>query len=467
MAAQWKDHRISILLIGLSVLLFWNFAYRVQRTDFTMMLIHWVVLFFLSYKLIQLNPNNWKLLGLAGLLFRVVFLLAIPNLSQDFYRFIWDGRMLLEGFNPYLSLPEVWIKQGNAPIAQAQELYTNMGQLNGSHYTNYPPVSQLCYLMGAMVASKSILGSAMVFRVLLILADVGTFFFGRKLLKALHLPEKQIFWYILNPFIIIELTGNLHFEAVMVFFIVWSLYLVHKGNWILGAVVLGLSVSVKLIPLLFLPLFFQRFMGGKHKTDQLPSNPSNLMVGFSKLTAFYCLVLVTALLTFAPFLSEAFFQNYKRTITLWFQTFEFNASIYYIVRWVGYQIVGWNVIATAGKILPLITLSILLGLTFLRNNKTTPQLIGAMVLGISAYYFLSTTVHPWYIAVPLALCVFTQFKFPIVWSFVIILSYTAYIHPDFKENLWMVGLEYFLVFGVLLWELFRKGDRSLNVQENI
>ncbi len=460
MLPQWKHNKFSILLILVGTLFYWSFAYQLERTDFLKLISLWSVTFFISYKLIQQNPNNWKLLAVAALAFRLVFLFAIPNLSQDFYRFIWDGRMLLEGFNPYLSLPEVWIANGNAPIAQAQELYAGMGQLNGHHYTNYPPVSQFCYFIAALFASKNILGSAIVFRALLILADVGTFFFGKKLLKSLNLPEKQIFWYILNPFIIIELTGNLHFEAVMIFFIILSLYLLQKGYWYWAAIVFALSVSVKLIPLLFLPLFFKKFIIDKRSGFDKISITS----GLPKLLGFYSIILTTVFLTFAPFLSGAFLNNFGKTISLWFQNFEFNASIFFIIRWIGYQIVGWNVIETAGKILPIVVIVILLGITFIRKNNTIPQLITAMVIGICTYYFLSTTVHPWYIAVPLSLCVYTNYKFPIVWSFVIILSYTAYIHPDFKENLWMVGLEYFIVFAVLGVEIYKN---SKSVQPSL
>ncbi|WP_103069557.1 DUF2029 domain-containing protein [Aquimarina sediminis] len=451
MLKQWKYNKFSILLIFTAILFYWSFAYQLERTDFIKMIGLWTALFLVSYKIIQLNPNNWKLLAIAALLFRVVFLIATPNLSQDFYRFIWDGRMLLEGFNPYLSLPEVWISQGNATIAQAQELYNGMGKLNGSHYTNYPPISQFCYFIAALFASKSILGSAIVFRILIILADIGTFFFGRRLLQSFNLPEKRIFWYILNPFIIIELTGNLHFEAIMVFFIVWSLYLLQKRYWYWAAIILGLSVSVKLIPLLFLPLFFQKFVLQEEKGFDKRS----VRLGLLQLTGFYSIVICTVFLTFAPFLSVEFLNNFSKTISLWFQNFEFNASIFFIIRWIGYQIVGWNVIETAGKILPLIVIAILLGLSFIRNNEKTPQLIAGMLLGISGYYFLSTTVHPWYIAVPLSLCIFTNYKFPIAWSFMIIFSYTAYIHPDFKENLWMVSLEYIIVFIIFGREILK------------
>ncbi len=450
----WKYHKFSVLLILITFLFYWSFAYTLERVDFIKMISLWTGLFFVSYKLIQLNPNNWKFLAVMALLFRIVFLVAIPNLSQDFYRFIWDGRMILEGFNPYLSLPEVWVAEGNAPIAQAQELYQGMGELNGHHYTNYPPVSQLCYFIAALVASKSILGSAMVFRILIILADVGIFYFGRKLLQSLKIPENRIFWYILNPFVIIEFSGNLHFEAVMVFFLIWSLYLLQKGYWYWAAVVLALSVSVKLIPLLFLPLFFRKFVFREPENCNVFSWIGTL----PKLIGFYSIVLGVVLLTFAPFLSEQFLYNYKRTISLWFQNFEFNASIYFIVRWIGYKVVGWNVIETAGKILPLVTIAIILGLTFFRKNRTIPQLITGMLLGICTYYFLSTTIHPWYIAVPLSLCIFTKYKFPIAWSFVVVFSYTAYIDPNFKENLWMVGLEYLIVFAFFGWEIYRNSN---------
>ncbi|MFC5048185.1 glycosyltransferase 87 family protein [Aquimarina hainanensis] len=440
----WKYNKSSLVLILTCAILYYSFAYTTLRTDFVKVFSLWGALFFLSYKIFQLHKGDYKLLAFTALLFRVIFLFATPNLSQDFYRFIWDGRMLLEGMNPYLSLPETWIKAGNSPVAQAIELYQGMGPLNGSHFTNYPPISQLAYAIAALLSPNSILGAAIVFRLILISADIGIFFIGRKLLKKLHLQENRIFWYILNPFIIIELTGNLHFEALMIFFIVWSLYLIVQNKWFWAGIVLALSVSVKLIPLLFLPLFFQKYFFSEKKR----------LFGFLKLCGFYSVVLISTLLLFIPFLSKTFIQNFSTTIALWFQNFEFNASIYYIIRWIGYQTIGWNIIATAGKILPLVFLCLLLILSFFRKNKETIPLITAMLISISVYYFLSTTVHPWYIAVPLFLCIFTPYRFPIVWSFLIILSYTAYTDLGFKENLWMVAIEYILVISVFVYESF-------------
>ena len=150
--------------------------------------------------------NNFKFLVYTAFIFRAIFILAIPNLSQDFYRFIWDGRMILEGFNPYLYTPESFLIQSQVPVAEAEALYAGMGTLNGSHFTNYPPLNQLCFFIASIFAGKSILGSAIVLRLIIISADFGTLYFGKKILEKLKIPAYNIFWYILNPFILIELT---------------------------------------------------------------------------------------------------------------------------------------------------------------------------------------------------------------------------------------------------------------------
>ena len=437
--SKYKD----ILLILISTILYFVFAYFLERTEFNKLLFLWFSLFGCFYFLIKSKTiNNTILIGLT-ILFRLVFLFSIPNLSQDFYRFIWDGRMLFEGLNPYLSLPETFIQQGVHPIAEASNLYDGMGEMNGSHYTNYPPINQLCFLIAALFASKSVFGSVIVLRVIIILADVGILYFGKKLLERLHLPIKNIFWYALNPFIIIEMTGNLHFEPVMLFFLIWSFYKLHQQKWIWAAVLLACSVSVKLIPLLFLPLFYQWFV----KKEQ------NWFNGYKNLIAFYGIVLGTIILSFLPFFSSKFMANYSNSVGLWFRNFEFNASFYYVFREIGYLFRGWNEIAIIGKITPILTILFLIGITFLRKNKSMIQLITALLFGLSFYYFTATTVHPWYLATPLILSVFTKYRFPIIWTIAIIFSYQAYANLPWKENLWFVALEYIILYGVLIFEI--------------
>ena len=437
-----KKYNAAILTF-ISIILYFFFAYFLDRTEFSKLLFLWFSLFACSYFLWKNNKDNFPFLVGISILFRLVFLFAIPNLSQDFYRFIWDGRMILEGFNPYLSLPETFIEQRNFPINQTIDLYKGMGEMNGSHFTNYPPINQLCFFIAAIFANKSIFGAAVVMRIIIILADVGILFFGKKLLERLNLPISNIFLYALNPFIIIELTGNLHFEPVMLFFLVWSLYKLHQQKWIWAAVLLACSVSVKLIPLLFLPLFFQQFV----KKDE------KLFKGFKILIGFYTIVFTTIIVLFLPFYSSELIANYSNSVGLWFRNFEFNASFYYIAREIGYLFRGWNEIAIIGKIIPVLTIVFLGVITFFRKNITTKEIVTAMLLGLSFYYFTTTTMHPWYVATLVILSVFTKYRFPIIWSIVIILSYQAYSNFPWQENLWFVGLEYLVVYGFLIYEL--------------
>ena len=301
-----------------------------------------------------------------------------------------------------------------------------------------------------MFSGQSILGTVIGLRVIIVAADLGTLFFGKKLLEKLKLPAHNIFWYILNPFIIIELTGNLHFEGVMIFFLVWSLYLLYSGKWKLAAVVFACSVSIKLIPLLFLPLLYQK-------------------LGWKKSIGFYTIVSVVTLLLFAPFYSSQFVTNYAETVGLWFHNFEFNASLYYIAREIGYLFRGYNEIAIIGTYTAAIVFLFVLGITFFRKNTSTIQLITAMLFALSFYYFTATTVHPWYVATLLLLSIFTKYKFPLVWSFVIILSYLAYANNDNIENLWIIAVEYIIVYSVFVWEVFIKSSakRKLNIDAKL
>ena len=449
-----KLNIIPLLLVLLSFLFYGTFAYDLVRTDYTKLIILYSTLFVLFYKLVQHFKSNTQFLTYLAFGFRAVFILAIPNLSQDFYRFIWDGRMILEGINPYLFTVESFISQGDFPVAEAQALRAGMGDLNASHFTNYPPINQLCFTIAALFAGKSILGSVFVMRLLIIAADFGTLHFGKALLEKLNIPIYNIFWYILNPFIIIELTGNLHFEGVMIFFLVWSLYLLYIGKWQFAALVLALSISVKLIPLIFLPLFFQWFMKRNDKNKE-----TSTVLNFTRLIVFYAIIIMTTLLLFVPFYSSEFIHNYSKTVALWFQNFEFNGSIYFIAREIGFLFRGYNEIAIIGTVTPILVILFVLIITFFRRNRTPTALITAMLLALSFYYFTTTTVHPWYLATLLILSVFTKYKFPLVWSFVIILSYLAYVNlnkADKSENLWLITLEYAVVYGVFIWEVFIK-----------
>ena len=440
-------NKSTYFLILLSLILYVFSGYFLERTQFLALFSTWIVLFGCYYFILQKELDNSNLLIQVSIIFRLIFLFSLPNLSQDFYRFIWDGRMLLNGFNPYESLPETFINQGLSPVFGAIELYKGMGELNGSHYSNYPPLNQLNFLIGALVGGDRILWTVVVLKIQIILADIGIIVYGRKLLKKLGLHPNQIFWYALNPLIIIELVGNLHFEPVMLLFMVLSLYkLLHK-KWILAAVLLACSVSMKLIPLLIVPLFYQWFANFNAKK----------IVPF---LSFGAIVIIINILLFLPFLTTSLISNYSDSVGLWFTNFEFNASFYYIFRELGYLFRGWNEIAIIGKILPILMVLFILYLSFIKKIKTTNHFLNILLFAFTFYYFFSTTIHPWYLATLILLASFSSYRYPMIWSLGIVLSYLAYASEPYHENLLVIGIEYLILFAFMVFELRSKWNLS-------
>lgn len=369
----------------------------------------------------------------VGVLFRILLLFSTPALSQDFYRFIWDGHAILSGINPYQYKPEVII---NTIISfpNADYLYDKMGSLSASHFSNYPPINQLFFAIAAFIGGKSIIISTIVLRMIIILADIGVYHYGRKILVHFNKNTENIFWYFLNPLVILELTGNLHFEGVMLFFLVVGFYYLLTKKWIIAAVFIALSISVKLLPLLLLPLFLN-------------------YLGYIKSVLFYTIIIGLNVLFFLPFLNSTLIANYAETISLWFTNFEFNGSIYYVAREIGFNVKGYNIIHTIGKITPILTIVIVLFFALIKKNKSVDSIITNALVIITLYLFISTTVHPWYVVNLVLLGAFTNFKYTIVWSFTIIFSYYAYSNFPFKENLFLIALEYLIVFSVFIYEI--------------
>jgi alpha-1,6-mannosyltransferase len=448
-SSYWNLHKLSILMVLASLLFYTSFAYDLVRTDFIKLISLFFVLFFLCYKLIQFEKWNFNFLLISGILFRLIFLLVEPNLSQDFYRFIWDGELVLSGINPYLQTPDAIMENGEILLANAKELHNGMGSLSARHFSNYPPLNQLLFAISALLGGKSIMGSLIIMRSIIILADIGIYYFGKKLLRHINRSPHLIFWYFLNPLVIIELTGNLHFEGVMLFFFIWGLSFLSVNKWLFAAIAFACSISVKLVPLMFLPLFITYF-------------------GFKKSIKFYIMLGLIILIGVLPFYSSEFINNYTDTVGLWFSNFEFNASIYNIIKQIAikFEAKPWELIKTYGKLVPYIMIGFVLLLTFLRDNKKLSVLISSMFWVLVLYYFLAPTVHPWYIIFLVGLSVFTDYRFPLAWSLVIILSYSAYENPEFKENLGFLFIEYFTVFGFMAYEIFKLKGQKLLIRKN-
>lgn len=423
---------IALFLLIIYIIL----GYFVPREESLYFLLLYTSSWGLTYALIKSIPTAsvfW-----LGLLFRLAFIVAIPWLSQDFYRFIWDGLLLQNDLNPYAFSPNELIKSDALFDSTLKtDLYEGMGTLSAQHYSNYPPLNQLGFLTAVNVFPQSVLSTVIVMRLLLILAEVGLFFIIKKILHHLDLPQRRLGWYFLNPLIILELSGNLHWEGVMLFFFAlgWRLLLKKQNIW--ATIAFAFSIATKLIPLLLLPLFV-RFQAWK-KTAWMAFLGS------------LCLLLL-----FVPFFKDIGMENYFATIQLWFKNFEFNGSFYYLIRWIGYQIKGYNIIRQWGEISPWIITGMVLIFAFLRPKKKAQEVFSAMLFLLTAYYLIASIVHPWYVIPLVFLSLFTRYSFPLIWSMLIPISYITYAHPNFQEEYRLIFLEYIIVIIAMIYEISKK-----------
>ncbi|MBA3972097.1 MAG: hypothetical protein H0X46_08130, partial [Bacteroidetes bacterium] len=336
-----KRHISSIIfytVTGISLGAYILLGYSTERTNFQQLIALFGLLFGGYFYLITANLNE-KLIKqsiIIAILFRLSLLFMVPNLSDDYFRFIWDGRLSVQGINPFAVMPSAFINSPEAALAGLDhKLFASMN--SQGYYTIYPPVLQFIFFTSAKLFSSNILGSVIVMRMFIIAAEIGSIFLLSSILKKLNLPSPKVLFYALNPLVIIELTGNLHFEALMIFFLLLSVFLLMKEQLTLSAAAFSLAICSKLLPLMLLPLLLKK-------------------IGFQKSMRFYFTCGISTVLLFVPFIDKTFIGNILSSVGLYFHSFEFNASIFYIVRWAGFETLGYDVIGKAGTILSVIAL---------------------------------------------------------------------------------------------------------------
>ncbi len=425
-------HYLLAAMLSISIIVL---NYTGTQSAFWQMLPFYIIAFS-TYVLILKSVDTSKKLGfwlLLGVFLRFCQLFYFPNLSDDVYRFIWDGCLWLNGINPLEQLPSHYIEQNIDIQGINLELYQQLNSPN--YYTIYPPIAQLNFVVACWLFPSSIIGSAFIMKFFLFIFECGSLFVISKLLKKWNLPLKNVLIYALNPLIIIEIIGNLHFEGAMIFFLLLSTLALTKEKWITSAIFMALSISSKLLPIMFLPLLIKR-------------------LGWKQSIFYFSIVAAVVVALFLPLFNKLAIQNFANSLDLYFRKFEFNASIYYIFRSIGFALKGYNMISFIGPITALCALSSILLFSFFEKKPNINSLPSAMLFAISIYLIFATTIHPWYLAMPLVLCTFTSFRFPIAWSGLVFFTYVNYSYPIYKENTWVVIIEYIIVIVFVLYELF-------------
>lgn len=410
------------LVLTFSCLLIW-LGYFTPRQSFEQLIGLYSALFVGYFFLIKTFKNAREVI-FVGVFFRLLLLFAVPALSDDFYRFVWDGRLLFNGINPYTILPADFIQTIDFQrVIGDKTIFEKLNSPN--YYTVYPPLNQLIFAASAGLSQGSLFGNLIALRVFIILAEISLL-----LILMKNKNHGKFNLYAFNPLIILELTGNLHFEGVVMCFLVLAFYVGVKTRraLVLSSFLFACAVCVKMLPLIFIPLIIKQ-------------------LGWKKGIIYASMVGVFTALFFLPFLDRMLIEKLFSSVNLYFQKFEFNASVYYLVRAVGFKIFGYNIIETAGKIMAFLTFSGVL----LVSWKSKNLFVGALAI-LTLYFAMATTVHPWYVTNLLVIATFTSFRYPILWSYTAFFSYATYQTNLYQENLWLVALEYLLILGMIIYE---------------
>ena len=439
MQQQLNKQSGIVALVG--IISFFFFGYYITRdNEFSLFIVYAILtgLFlyvFPFWKSVVKPKLEFKQVLVIALLFRLVLLFSTPNLSDDYYRFIWDGELISNGNNPYEFKPiEQEFASPKEAVTIKDRTYDKMN--SREYYSVYPPVNQAFFGLVEYASGNNSYQFIVLLRILLIGFDIGVILILAKLLKWFSKKKELVVVYALNPLVITELTGNLHFEGVTLFFVLAAMWFLLQKRTVQAGLLYALAICTKLIPILFLPLFIFRMK-------------------WKQLFVFYGVIGVFTLLLFLPFMDVNLLDTFGSSISLYFKTFEFNGSLYNVFREIGFQIYGYNQIENIGKIGQVMVLvSAFLILMKSRRDRDLKSIFNYIVWLLLIYYAFASIVHPWYIIYLLTLSVFTNLRFPLVWSFLVVLSYYAYRDVGVvNESYWMIGFEYLILLIAIVWDV--------------
>ena len=424
---------LALLLTGAA---YWGLAYATPRAHFTQLAILFAVAGAAYAWLLHTRlPLRWGL-G-AALVFRLLWLPATPALSDDFYRFRWDGLLASHGHSPFADTPRQLLRHPPADSAALplSELRRLLPHLNSPDYFSvYPPVAQGLYGAAARAFPASETGFLVVVRLALLLADAGAAALLLWLLPLAGWPTRRALAYLLHPLVVVEVAGNVHMEGVVVGFLLLTGALLLRRRTRLAAGALALAVATKLLPLLALPLLAR----------QLGRRRFRWFVG----------VLAGSLgLLFLPYLSWSLLLHIGLSLDLYFQSFEFNASVFYLLLGLGKWLTGLDLVGGLG---PLLGLGAAYLAFWLARRAGRPRLAAVpqlLLLTLSGYFALATIVHPWYLVPLVALSCFSPLRYARVWAGLAVLSYAAYRTTAYTESGLLIALEYGSVLAWAAWEV--------------
>ncbi len=456
--AQYLKHRgfvVTSTILSLWALPLVIFPFFFQRSEFwTLSLCFFASLagYFLYLRLAE-NKHFFSLGIFAGISIRFVLLFSPIFLSEDVFRFLWDGLILQEGISPYSILPKEIHFVSNEPWRE--ELLVRMN--SPSYYSVYPPILQILFLIPAwfMKSFQSVYIGTIFWKGIVFLFELGFLFLARSVNSKKENLSFLIYW--LHPLVLWEGVGNGHPEPILIFFLFGAAYQWQKKKFFLSGVSYITAILTKLIPLLLLPYLFFLWV-------RKLSFRKVLFLGLAGLLLILAFFYVSGIDLDLHFLRN----QWEDGIGVYFNLFEYHGGIYYITKillkhsWYPYS---------SGLLLAFISLASIFIYSFLKHREEEAdsfvRFCGIWVALSGIYYTFSSTIHPWYILPIFAASIFSKNVWPIAASAIWIVSYSTYQKIPYLDQNWALLLEYSFVLGAFLYEIVRTRRKKTWITKNM
>lgn len=340
----------------------------------------------------------------GALILRLAYLPVGPGLTDDLFRYIWDGWLQWEGINPYRFVPS------DSALAPYQDTALYEALNSQEYYSVYPPLSQLFFAAGGLFYDGSWTTSYYVLKALFVGVEFGGVVVLSRLTRA-----RNVLLYAWNPLVLVETAGQGHTEALLVPLLLTAVWAVRRRRGALASLAIAGAGLVKIYPFALGPFLLRRFGWRAVWPGAL------LVVGIS-----------------LPYAAPYALPHIKASADLFAELFEFNAGPYYAVKHVLWAWTGADWSKTIGPFfrgLFLGSLPVLYGL----DAWYKWSFRRACLVLIGTLFVLSTTVHPWYLLPVIALgAMGRRPSWPWLWLGICSLgTYLFYVDGPYWIWIWM------------------------------
>jgi hypothetical protein len=208
---------------------------------------------------VEPTQRRWQLLEVGiilggALLFRAMLIPQVPWLSRDSWRYLWDARVFLHGYSPYVYPPDSPVLQ---PLRDSL-IYGHSGFRDVP--TLYPPVAQYVYILSYLIAPSNLF----FLKTLFVLMDMASCCILVILLLRRGLDPRRVILYAWCPLPIVEFAIEGHVDALTVMLVALVLLVAthphaeQRNMRILLGFLIALATLSKIYPILLLIAVIRR-----------------------------------------------------------------------------------------------------------------------------------------------------------------------------------------------------------------